>query len=321
MSSVVEALKEKYGAQIRVTYRHLPLLSIHDKALLAAEASEVAGAQGKFWEMHDLLYLQQQSWGAASLDEVVDVFVNYAQEIGLDDLEQFQDDLENRTYQDKVMADYQAATEAGFRSTPSFAINGVEFPTDSFGLSQEGLETFIKLMELRDSDGWFAGPEAVIDPTQEYVATIETDKGDIVIELYPDTAPANVNSFAFLAEQGWYDGTTFHRVLPGFVAQGGDPTGTGVGFPGYRCADEVVESRTFDGRGIVSLANSGPNSNGGQFFITYDATENLNDAFTIIGKVIEGQDVANNLTPRNPQANTASPEGDTIINITVEKKE
>ena len=160
----------------------------------------------------------------------------------------------------------------------------------------------------------------MIEPDKEYVATIRTEKGDIVLELFSDTAPTNVNSFAFLAEQDWYRDGSFHRVLPGFVAQGGDPTGTGIGFPGYRCEDEIDPSRTFDGPGIVSLANSGPNTNGGQFFITFDATPQLNPNFTIIGRVIEGMDVAESITPRDPQSDPNAPAGDTILNITIEEK-
>ena len=132
--------------------------------------------------------------------------------------------------------------------------------------------------------------------------------------------PVNVNSFAFLAQQGWYKDVTFHRVLPGFMAQGGDPTGTGIGFPGYRCDDEVVPTRTFDEAGVVSLANSGPNTNGSQFFITYEATPQLNPNFTIIGRVLEGMDVVESITPRDPQNSPDAPPGDTIIDITIAEK-
>jgi cyclophilin family peptidyl-prolyl cis-trans isomerase len=197
-------------------------------------------------------------------------------------------------------------------------MNQVDYPIQAFGPTYEGMDLFIKLMALRNN--WFTEPEQVIDPEKEYVATIETEKGDIIIELFPDTAPVNVNSFAFLAQQGWYEDITFHRVLPDFVAQGGDPTSTGVGFPGYRCGDEIDPSRTFDEAGMVALANNGPNSNGSQFFITYDATPQLNPGFTIIGKVIEGMDVAESLTPRDPEANEDAPPGDRIIDITVDEK-
>ncbi len=315
---MLEQLKNDYGDDLRLIYRHLPLLSIHENAQITAEGSEAAGAQGKFWEMHDILFERQQDWEAQSEEEIIDTLVEYAQEVGVSDIDQFKADLENRTYAEKVLGQYQEAVDAGISSTPSFIVNGVDYPARDFGLSYQGLDVFFNLMALRNN--WFSGPEQVIDPEKEYIATIETEKGNIVVELYPDTAPVNVNSFAFLAEQGWYDDVTFHRVLEGFVAQAGDPTGSGIGFPGYRCGDEVDPSRTFDGAGVVSLANSGPNSNGSQFFITYDAIPQLNSNFTIIGRVIEGMNVAESITPRDPQQDPNAPPGDRIISITVEEK-
>jgi cyclophilin family peptidyl-prolyl cis-trans isomerase len=316
---VVEQLKQDYGDELRVVYRHFPLISIHDKAQLTAEATEAAGAQDKFWEMHDLLYERQGDWNPLSEEELIDTLVDYAEEVGVADLEQFRDDLENDTYADEVLADYDAAVAAQLSSTPSFVVNRVLFPAQAFGLSYQGLDAFIRLMELREN--WYAQPEQVIEPDKQYTATIETEKGDIVIDLFADTAPVNVNSFAFLAQQDWYKDTTFHRVLPEFVAQGGDPTGTGVGFPGYRCGDEVVSSRSFDEAGLVALANSGPNTNGSQFFITYDTAPRLNPNFTIIGRVVEGMDVAESLTPRDPQANPDAEPGDKILDITVAEQE
>ena len=314
----MERLKEDYGDNLRIVYRHFPLITIHDKAQLTAEAAEAAGAQGKFWEMHDLLFERQGDWSSKGVAEMPDLLAGYAKEVGVADLDRFKKELDEHTYADKIMADYQAALDSGLTGTPSFVVNQVDFPSQVFGLSYQGLDVFIKLMTLRDH--WFAQPEQVIDPAKTYIATIETEKGDIVIELFPDTAPVNVNSFAFLAENGWYKDGTFHRVLPGFVAQGGDPTGTGVGFPGYRCGDEVTPTRSFDQAGLVSLANSGPNTNGGQFFITFDAIPQLDPNFTIIGRVIEGMDVAEGLTPRDPQQNPDTPPGDRIIDIKIEEK-
>lgn len=301
-----------------MVYRHFPLISIHDKAQITSEAAEAAGAQGMFWEMHDILYERQQEWSGESEENMIDVLVGYAEEIGLPDVEQFRQDLAEDTYADEVMADYNAAAQSGLTGTPSFVVNQVDFPSQAFGLSYQGLDAFIQLMALREN--WYEQPEQVIDPAKEYLATIETEKGDIVIELFPDTAPVNVNSFAFLAQNDWYQDVTFHRVLPGFVAQGGDPTGLGIGFPGYRCGDEVVASRSFDGAGLVSLANSGPNTNGSQFFITFEAVPQLNPNFTIIGQVIEGMDVAESLTPRDPQQDPGAAPGDKIIDITIEEK-
>jgi cyclophilin family peptidyl-prolyl cis-trans isomerase len=146
-----------------------------------------------------------------------------------------------------------------------------------------------------------AYPPMTIDAAKKYTATFKLAKGgEFTVELYADKAPITVNSFVFLARDGYYDGTTFHRVLEGFMAQGGDPTGTGSGGPGYQFEDEFSPDLRFDGEGILAMANSGPGTNGSQFFITYAATEWLNDMHTIFGRVIEGMDVVSGLTFRDP---------------------
>ena len=161
-------------------------------------------------------------------------------------------------------------------------------------------------------------PTMIIDPEKSYQATIETDKGEIVIELYAEKAPNTVNNFVFLAGEGFYDNTMFHRVIPGFMAQGGDPTGTGTGGPGYSFEDEFHPELRHDGPGVLSMANSGPNTNGSQFFITYDATPHLDDAHSVFGRVIEGQDILDAITPRDPQQGPGFP-GDLILTITIEE--
>ncbi len=314
----MEKLVADYGDKMQFVYRHFPLISIHDKAQITAEAAEAAGAQDKFWEMHDILFERQAEWNALPEAEIVDTLVGYAEEAGVPDVDQFRTDLEENTFEEKVTAQFEEAQQAGLSGTPSFIVNGVDYPSQAFGLSYEGLDVFMQLMQLRER--WYEEPEQVLDPDKEYIATVETEKGDIVIELFADTAPVNVNSFAFLAQEGWYEDVTFHRVLPGFVAQGGDPTGTGVGFPGYRCGDEVNPAHTFDQPGMVSLANSGPNTNGSQFFITFDAVPQLNPNFTIIGQVIEGQEIAESLTPRDPQTDADAAPGDKIIDVTIAEK-
>jgi cyclophilin family peptidyl-prolyl cis-trans isomerase len=146
-----------------------------------------------------------------------------------------------------------------------------------------------------------AQPEMVIDPSKRYTATISTDNGDIVVELFADKAPHTVNNFVVLARDGYYDGVTFHRVIKGFMAQGGDPTGTGSGGPGYKFADEFHPALRHDQPGILSMANAGPGTNGSQFFITYVATPHLDDRHTVFGRVIEGMDVVEAIPERDPQ--------------------
>ncbi len=158
-----------------------------------------------------------------------------------------------------------------------------------------------------------APPKVMIDVNKKYTATIETEKGDIVVELFAKDAPKTVNNFVFLAREGFYNGTTFHRVIPGFMAQGGDPTGTGSGGPGYKFEDEFSQRR--HGTGALSMANSGPNTNGSQFFITYAPQPGLDGKHTVFGQVIKGMDVVNRITPRDPM--DLSTKGDVIIKITI----
>jgi peptidylprolyl isomerase len=161
-----------------------------------------------------------------------------------------------------------------------------------------------------------APPAITIDITKTYLATVEMEKGgEFVIELFADKAPVTVNNFVFLAREGFYDGITFHRVIEGFMAQGGDPTGTGSGGPGYSFEDEFSDL-TFDREGLLAMANSGPNTNGSQFSITFAPTPHLNGLHTIFGEVIEGMDVVNALTRRDPNLAPTEP-GDAIKTITI----
>jgi len=164
-----------------------------------------------------------------------------------------------------------------------------------------------------------APPPMTIDVTKQYFATVKMAKGgEFVIQLFPDKAPITVNNFVFLAREGYYDGTTFHRVLADFMAQGGDPTGTGGGGPGYEFQNEDSDL-TFDREGIVAMANAGRDTNGSQFFITFGPQDYLNGGYTIFGQVIEGMDVVKNITLRDPQQNPNFV-GDAIESITIEEK-
>lgn len=140
-----------------------------------------------------------------------------------------------------------------------------------------------------------APPEMTIDPAKSYTATIKTNRGDIVIDLFADKAPQTVNNFVFLAQDGFYNGVVFHRVIDNFMVQTGDPTGTGRGGPGYRFGDEFHPALRHSGPGILSMANAGPGTNGSQFFITHVRTEWLDDRHTVFGQVREGQDVVNSI--------------------------
>jgi cyclophilin family peptidyl-prolyl cis-trans isomerase len=161
-----------------------------------------------------------------------------------------------------------------------------------------------------------APPPLTIDPDKSYTATMETGKGDIVIDLFADKVPNTVNNFVFLAREGFYNGTTFHRVLSGFMAQGGDPTGTGSGGPGYRFADEFDPTLRHDKPGMMSMANAGPNTNGSQFFLTHVPTPHLDGRHAVFGQVTGGLDVLLSLTVRDPNQNPSF-EGDKLIEVVI----
>ncbi len=490
-------LQKDLPQDVQIVYHEFPLMNLtqqgtpfHDKAELASKAAEAAGAQGKFWEMHDLLYSTQNDWASLSPAEFRPLLDKYAAQIGLD-LPTFTADIGSQAIADRVKAAFDQAIKLGLQGTPSLFINGQPyqmaptlelfkfaiklykegtygapppetidrtspytatikttkgnivvaldaanapqavnsfiflarhgwydntaftavtsnfvvgggvgdtngfpgytvsaennqvadaspgmvglFPLDQQGqyfgamffvarqviTGTAGLPFFGRVVSGQDVlsslalranpqapagdsitavtvEGplvaprptptprpvmeWSQPPAMQIDVNKSYMATLTTAKGDIVIQLLPKIAPLTVNNFVFLARQGFYNGVTFHRVIPGFMAQGGDPTGTGLGGPGYQFANEVTSTVTFDGPGLVAMANAGPNTNGSQFFITYAAAPHLDGQYSIFGKVVKGMDVAEALSPRDPSMNPNAPPGDTIISVTIEEK-
>jgi peptidyl-prolyl cis-trans isomerase B (cyclophilin B) len=156
---------------------------------------------------------------------------------------------------------------------------------------------------------WNQPPEMVIDPDKEYKVEMETNRGTIQLELYPQHAPKTVNNFVFLAREGFYDGVSFHRVIDDFVIQGGDPTGTGRGGPGYKFEDELEGNPLKHETGAISMANAGPNTNGSQFFITHSPQPHLDGKHTVFGKVVSGMDVVNEIEA-----------GDKMIGVTAKEK-
>jgi cyclophilin family peptidyl-prolyl cis-trans isomerase len=166
------------------------------------------------------------------------------------------------------------------------------------------------------SKQYASAPPMTIDVNKNYTAIVKMAKGgDFTIQLYPDKAPITVNNFVFLARDGYFNGVTFHRVLEGFMAQGGDPTGTGMGGPGYKFVNEDSDL-TFDKPGVVAMANAGRDTNGSQFFITFVPRPELNGGYTIFGQVISGMDVVSGIKRRDPDQSPAF-QGDVIESVTI----
>lgn len=310
-------LTEDFPQDFRLVYRHFPLMSIHDKAALATQAAEAAGAQGQFWAMHDLLFARQAEWVQLTPEEFETWLIAQAEALGLE-VEPFTADLhspENIALAQKAWEEGQAI---GIPYTPFLVVNGKIWAQDvppTYG----NLAAVIQLTRLEQRQ-YTSCPPMVIDPARQYIAILQTEKGEITLELFADVAPLAVNNFVFLARQGWYDGVTFHRVLPGFVAQSGDPSGTGYGGPGYAFIDEISPDLQFDREGILAMANAGPGTNGSQFFITLGPAPHLNGQFTIFGQVVAGMEVVKRLTPRDPQQGDRLPPGDRILTILIEEK-
>jgi len=163
-----------------------------------------------------------------------------------------------------------------------------------------------------------APPSGSLDTSKSYTATFKTERGEFEIQLFDRDAPLTVEHLINLARAAFYDGTTFHRVIPGFMAQGGDPTGTGTGGPGYRFGDEFTPKLRHDTEGILSMANAGPGTNGSQFFITFGPTPHLDGRHSVFGKVIKGMDIVKSIRERDPMSDPNP--GDFIETIVINEK-
>lgn len=303
--------------KVNFVFRSFPLISIHPNSMYAHRAAEAAGAQGQYFEMHDLLFANQEAWSSLAQGDLLNYFLGLADTLGLDKTK-FEEVYNSADTINKLNTAYSDATEnIGLTSTPTvfIVINGVPY---SASYDYNTLTGILKLIEL-NNNRYTECPPMVVDTSVTYEATVSTTKGDFVIELYTDKAPLTVNSFVFLASEGFYNNVDFHRVIPGFVAQVGDPTGLGIGGPGYTYVNEISDL-TFDSEGVVGMANSGADSNGSQFFITYDAQPDLDGSYTVFGKVVSGMDVVQNLTAVDASSGVTADTLDKILSISISEK-
>jgi cyclophilin family peptidyl-prolyl cis-trans isomerase/protein-disulfide isomerase len=318
--TVLMSLQKKYPNDLRLVFRQFPLSEQYDKDYLAAQAAEAAGQQGKFWQFANWLYTSQSDWTSKSVDDFTTWAVELAATKGLDS-NQFKTDMLADATVNKVTAARSQAVlliQAGALTTDPFLFfNGAAvFPPYNLDI----LSGMVDYLEL-PARAFTTCPPMTVDSSKQYTATIRTEKGDIVIQLYADKAPWAVNSFIFLAEQGWYNNSGFFRVIPGFMAQAGDPSNSGLGNPGYSFSDEFTPDLRFDEPGVVGMANDGqPDTNGSQFFITYAAAPSLDGKYTIFGQVISGMNVLTTLRPRNPASDAILLTPDPILSIIIEVK-
>ncbi|MEW6083165.1 MAG: peptidylprolyl isomerase [Chloroflexota bacterium] len=311
---VTSQLLAEYPNDLRVIYRPFPLKDIFDKSVLAMQAVEAANVQGKFWEMNDLLYAQHEHWIKLQPADFEQWLT--AQAAGLDlDVEQFKLDFKSEATLAKVQSFVDEGNRIGIPGTPLILINGQIYS----GPRDHGSFNDIIALILLGKRQFTSCPPFIVQTNRQYTATLHTEKGEVIIQLFADKAPATVNSFIFLAQNGWYDDITFHRVIPDLFAQTGDPSGTGKGNPGYYVITEIDSKVKFSKPGMVAMVNSGPNTSGSQFFITLAPVVEFDQRYTIFGQVISGMDVLAALTPRDPQPGTESPPGDKLLSVTIEE--
>lgn len=257
-------------------------------------------------------------------EEARQFFIDLAAELDLD-VDKFTADLDGDVYADYVSALEQEAVGLGLPGTPSAIVNGELVAGQGLPIDFTVWENFVQstiAVEALAEQQYNAPPPMTLDEGKDYKARVKLENGgEFIIELLPESAPQTVNSFVFLANEGWFDGVTFHRVLEGFVAQTGDPTGTGMGGPGYMLPNEIDPALSHDQKGVVAMANSGPDTNGSQWYITLAPTVNLDGGYTIFGRVAEGMNVVEGLTRRDPSRTPDAPPGDRIESITIEVSE
>jgi cyclophilin family peptidyl-prolyl cis-trans isomerase/protein-disulfide isomerase len=315
LAKATKQLFEENPDKIRLVSRPFPIYIVNDKSAYATLDVEAAAEQGKFWELNDLLFAQQANWVNLSVDDFNQWIIAQVTALGMN-VEQFKADRARAEIVAKVQKAWDDGHKINLPGTPIVVINGdlYQGPRDYTSLND------IAQLIILGKRQFKACPPFAIKTNKQYIATLHAEKGDVTIELFADKTPVTVNSFIFLAQQGWYDNITFHRVIPNLYAQTGDPSGTGRGNPGYYLITEILPSLTFNKPGMVAMVNSGPDTSGGQFFITYAPVTQFDGKYTIFGQVLTGMDVLKSLTPRDAQPGANTPPGDKLLNITIEEK-
>ncbi len=313
-SLLMDQILLDFPNDVRWVYRYFPLVEVHDKAILTVQATEAAAQQGMFWKMHDWLYRHQSDWLELPPTEFENWLVQQATELSLD-TDTFAKDLRNPDFAAKGETAWKQNQSIGLPGVPFILLDGQIWPSN-LPLNYYTMRNYI-LLDLLEERQFESCPPAVIDPSKQYTARLETAKGYILVILFANQAPITVNNFVFLARQGWYNGITFHRVLENYIVQSGDPSGTGYGGPGYTFVNEISPDLTFDQAGLIAMANAGQDTNGSQFFLTLAPAPHLNGAYTIFGKVLEGMEVLNQINLRDPSQFPPPPPGDTLISVTI----
>lgn len=315
LAAVVSEILAAHPRDVNLVYRPVPILPTNDKAGLAGRAVQAAAGQTAFWSMYDALYERWKEWSDLTPDAFRTWLLSAAEDAGLD-VQRFEadlDDPENLVLQERA---YAQAVSAGIPSVPFVFLNGDLY---RLSLDRSSLEAAVRLAVL-SSRRFVTYPPLVIDPDRDYTAHLLLNIGEVVVQLLPRSAPKAVNSFVFLAEQGWYDESPIFRVVPGRLVETGDPSGTGIGDAGYFFETEIDPAYVYDHAGVAGMTNSGAETNSSIFFITLGPVPEFDGERTVFGQVAEGLDFLQALDERDPLADLLQPAQAELIRITLEVK-
>lgn len=314
LAASLKQIRLTHTNDVRLVYVNIPIAS-RDKDAFAIQAVESADLEGKYWEMHDNLFEKQAEWSALTPAAFEAWAVQQAAGLGMDPAK-FQVDFEGKTVADRLQQASQSSASQPILPPILFVNSSSRYA----GLADfASLDTVVRMQALIARQ-FSICPSWVIDPLKQYLTTLHTAKGDIVIQLFQDKAPLAVNNFVSLARSGWYDGITFYKMVPGFLVMTGDPSETGMGNPGYLFKTEISTSLRFDQPGLVAMDNSGPDTDGSRFLITLAPAAQLYGQYTVIGKVLSGMDVLSTLSPRDPKPGTYLPPGDMLIQVSIQER-
>ena len=315
LDAVITRLQQLHPEDIRYVFRSFPLLTLYDKTSLATQAVASAATQGQYWRMHDLLFSRRSEWAALTPDLFTSWLAGAAQAAGLD-ADQLAEDLATRRYEPFVADAYNRAVAEGIPGAPFLFFNRdlMLFPP-----TLENLEANVRLTLLagRQFDSY---PPFALEPGTDYHARLRFNIGEVTLDLFEDTAPLAVNSFIFLAENDWFDGTPVYRVVRGQYLEAGDPTGTGFGTPGYAFELETSPARTFNRAGVVGIASDDPATLGSRFFISLTSLPLFDSTRTILGEVTSGLDRLEALTTRDPLTELLLEPEAVILDVVIEAR-
>ena len=314
LAATLKQIRLSHSSDVRLISINTPLPN-RDKDDLATQAVEAADLQGKFWEMNDLLFEKQTEWTVLTPSTFESWAAMQADTLGLDS-DKFLLDFNGTIVADRLHRAVQTSSSQPI-SPPILFVNSSSRYT---GLADfASLDTVVR-MEALSARQFSNCPSWVINPLKQYIVTLQTSKGDVVLQLLPDKAPNAVNNFVFLARSGWFNDITFYKMVPEYLAMSGDPSETGMGNPGYLFKTEISTNLYFDQPGLVAMDNSGPDTNGSRFLITLAPAAQLNGLYTIIGKVLSGMDVLSALSPRDPKPGITLPPGDRLLSVTIQER-